>query len=275
MSMSSQPAYSAALANQVSETQRDEWRPLNLIFVFDVGDTLMLNGATLRFFRYARVLRQRGHRVYFLVPEWSYNEGILQQLVDRGDIDGFSRLTAYYAQGWVNSVSKIFVHPRIRNRMLRNQQQDALHSLLEAIERWQCDLIVLSNRMYLFAIRELQERASVVIDWGDSFALAWWRTLKLKLRRRQMKGLGYAIRMLGGHILEEGYYPAFADANVGFPCRQECHRPPLQGPGTRLHKPEWDQLSGELPAGPARSQSHHLYWLDELSAEPRRRAVVS
>jgi glycosyltransferase involved in cell wall biosynthesis len=182
--------------------------------MFDVGDSPILNGATLRFFRFARLLRQRGHKVYFLVPEWSYAEGILQQLVDNGDIDGFAPLTNYYSTGWVRQISKIFIHPRIRNWFLRNQQQEALRCLQEAVERWQCDLISLSNRMYLFAIPELQKRCAVVIDWGDSFALAWWRTLKLKFHRRQMNGLRETARMLTVHALDESYYTQISDANI-------------------------------------------------------------
>ena len=112
-------------------TRPTDPKPLNIVFMFDVGDTLLENGCTLRYFRYARLLRKRGHRVYFLVPGWSYHEGILQQLVDRGDIDGFACLKEYYATGWVNVVSRVFVHPRIRNWMLRNQHAEALQSFLD------------------------------------------------------------------------------------------------------------------------------------------------
>src|SRR5271169_5871555 len=129
----------------VAGTPPDDGKLLNIVFMFDVGDTLMENGCSLRYFRYARLLRRQGHRVYFLVPGWSYHEGILQQLVERGDIDGFARLTEYYATGWVNAGSRFFVHPGARNWMLRNRQAEALQSFLTAVEAWQCDLVVLSN----------------------------------------------------------------------------------------------------------------------------------
>ncbi len=174
----------------------------------------MENGCSLRFFRYARILRRRGHRVYFLVPEWSYHEDVLQRLVARGDIDGFARLTGYFATGWVNAISRLFVHPLARNRMLRHKQPEALQSLLDAVETWQCDLIVLNSRMYLFAIKELKKRTAVVVDWADSFALTWWRALKLKFARRQLKGLRHAIRMMVANAVDESYYPRIADANI-------------------------------------------------------------
>ncbi len=191
-----------------------ERKPLNIVFMFDVGDTLMENGCTLRYFRYARLLRRQGHRVYFLVPGWSYDEGILQQLVERGDIDGFARLTEYYATGWVNAGSRLFVYPRIRNWMLRSQQAEALQSFLSAVETWQCDLVVLSQRMYLFAIKELEKRTAVVVDFTDSLALTWWRAAKLKAMRGQLRGLGKAIRMLVTFAVEESYYPRIADASI-------------------------------------------------------------
>ena len=189
-------------------------KTLNIVFMFDVGDTLLENGCSLRYFRYARLLRKQGHRVYFLVPGWAYHEGVLQQLADRGDIDGFACLKEYYATGWVNGISRAFVHPRIRNWMLRKQQAEALQSFVTAVESWQCDLVVLSQRMYLFAVEELQKRTAVVVDFTDSLSLAWWRAGKLKVQRSQLKGLGTAFRMLVTHAVEESYYPRIADASL-------------------------------------------------------------
>ena len=76
---------------------------------------------------------------------------VLQELVDRGDIDGFSRLSEYKASGLVNAISRMFVVPGIRNRMLRSQQQQALNEILYEVRRRDCDLIVMQQRMYLFA----------------------------------------------------------------------------------------------------------------------------
>ena len=199
----------------VPEEPRDKHGPLNIIFLFDVGDTLAIKkGTQFRVFPYARLLRQRGHKVYFLVPEWSYNAAVLQQLADRGDIDGFSCLKAYVAQGAVNAMSRMFIHPAIRNKVRRRQQRDSLVSLLESIERWQCDVIVHNQRMYFFAIPELQKYTAVVIDWADSFALYWWREVSWSVRRRQIGKLGHAIRMLVSNAAEESYYPRVADASV-------------------------------------------------------------
>lgn len=198
----------------VPGTRVNDGKPLNIVFMFDVYDTLMVNGSRLRFFQYSRLLRQRGHRVYFLVPEWAYDEGVLKQLVDRGDIDGFACLKAYYATGWVNLVSRLFVHPVARNWMLRHQQKEPLRSLLGAVETWQCDVIILSNRMYLFAIKELQKRTAVVVDWCDSLALAWWRVAKLEVARQRLKSLRSTVRKLAAGIVDESYYPRVADAGI-------------------------------------------------------------
>lgn len=214
MTNSLQSTLSDSPPTTVARTQPTDCKPLNIVFMFDVGDTLMENGCTLRYFRYARLLRKQGHRVYFLVPGWAYDKGVLQQLVDRGDIDGFACLKEYHATGWINAASRLFVYPGVRNWMLRNQQAEALQSLLTAVESWQCDLIVLSNRMYLFAIEELQKKTAVVVDFTDSLALAWWRAGKLRVQRGQLKGLGTAFRMLVTHAVEEGYYPRIADASL-------------------------------------------------------------
>ena len=83
MASPSQIARYLASESFVPEEPRGEHRPLNIVFLFDVGDALAMNGARLRLVRYARLLSQRGHRVYFLVPEWAYNAAVLQQLADR------------------------------------------------------------------------------------------------------------------------------------------------------------------------------------------------
>jgi hypothetical protein len=100
-----------------------------------------------------------GGRVYFLVPGWSYHPQVLQELVARGDIDGFSRLSEYQTVGLVNAVSRLFVLSGIRKRMLRSQQQQALNDILSEVQRR--DLIVLQQHMYLFAIDELKKRVQL------------------------------------------------------------------------------------------------------------------
>jgi glycosyltransferase involved in cell wall biosynthesis len=108
----------------------------------------------------------------------------------------------------------LLVHPVARNWMLRHQQPEALRSLLDAVNTWQCDVIVVSNRMYLFAIKELQKRTAVVVDWCDSFALTWWRAAKLRIARRQLRSLGNAIRLLVASTVDESYYSRIADASI-------------------------------------------------------------
>ena len=97
---------------------------------------------------------------------------------------------------------------------MRSQQQQALNEILYEVRRRDCDLIVLQQRMYLFAIDELKKRVSVVIDWCDSFALAWWRSIKLMIRQGDLKNLGNAIRHLITSAADESYYPGKVNANL-------------------------------------------------------------
>ena len=205
---------SASMAPNAPQTAIGGKRSHSIIFLLDISDSTIPDGASLRTLNYARRLRGMGHRIYFLVPGWSYHPEVLQGLVDRGDIDGFSRLSEYQTNGLVNVISRMFVMPGIRNRMLRPQQQQALNEILYEIRRRDCDLIVLEQRMYLFAIDELKKRVSVVIDWCDSVALAWWRSIKLMIRQGDMKNLGNAIRHLITAVANESYYPGKAHANL-------------------------------------------------------------
>jgi glycosyltransferase involved in cell wall biosynthesis len=196
------------------QTAAGERRRHSIIFLLDIPSAAIPTGATLRILNYVRRLRGMGHRIYFLVPGWSYYPEVLQGLVDRGDIDGFSRLSEYRAGGFVNALSRMFIVPGIRNRMLRSRQQQALSEILYEVRRRDCDLIVLQQRMYLFAIDELKKRVSVVIDWCDSFALAWWRSVRLTFRRGDIKNLGNAVRHLITSAAEESYYPGKVNANL-------------------------------------------------------------
>jgi glycosyltransferase involved in cell wall biosynthesis len=186
----------------------------SIIFLLNIPNSTIPDGATLRILNYTRRLRGVGHRIYFLVPGWSYHPEVLQELVDRGDIDGFSKLSEYKASGFVNAISRMFLVPGIRNRMRRFQQQKALDEILCEVRRRDCDLIVLQQRMYLFAIDELKKHVSVVIDWCDSFALAQWRSIKLMIGQGDLKNLGSAIRHLITSAADESYYPGKVDANL-------------------------------------------------------------
>ena len=186
----------------------------NIIFLLDAPNPKLLDGDTLRILKYSRWLRKMGHRIYFLVPNWSYRPEVLQELVDRGDIDDFARLANYRTSGLLNAISRLFIVPGIRNRMLRSQQQKVVGEILTEVERRDCDLIILHQRSYLFAIDQLKKSVAVAIDWCDSFALASWRSLKLSLRRWDVTKLTNDLRYLVAYAAEESYYPRRAHSNL-------------------------------------------------------------
>ena len=108
---------SARMSPNTPQTAIGEKHAYSIIFLLDIPNSTIPDGASLRILNYTRRLRGTGHRIYFLVPGWSYHPEVLQELVDRGDIDGFSRLSEYKASGFLNAISRMFVVPGIRNRM--------------------------------------------------------------------------------------------------------------------------------------------------------------
>ena len=205
---------SATGSPNTSQTAVGERHAHSIIVLLDIPNSTIPNGATLRILNYVPRLRGMGYRIYFLVPGWSYHPEVLQELVDRGDIDGFSRLSEHKASGFVNAISRIFIVPGIRNRILRSQRQKILNEILCEVRRRDCNLIVLQQRMYLFASDELKECVSVVIDWTDSFALAYWRSVKLMIRQGNIRNLANAIRRLMASAADESYYPRKVNANL-------------------------------------------------------------
>lgn len=197
-----------------SQTAVGEKCARSIIFLLDIPNSTIPNGATLRILNYSRRLRGMGYKIYLLVPGWSYHPDVLRELVNRGDIDDFSRLSEYKTSGFVNAMSRMFILPGIRNRMLRSRQQQALNEILCEVRRRNCDLIVLQQRMYLFASDELKKCVSVVIDWCDSFTLGCWRSVKLRISQGNLKNLGNAIRHLIASAAEESYYPGRVNANL-------------------------------------------------------------
>ncbi len=204
----------SSMSTDRPQTATGEKRAHNIIFLLDVPNSRIPTGGTRRVLNYSRRLRKMGHGVHLLVPEWTFYPEVLQEMVDCGDIDGFSRLPDYKASGLVNALSRLFWLPGVRNRMLRRQQQPALNELLAEVQRRDCDVIVVHRRPYLFAVDELKKRVAVVIDWSDSFTLGWWRSLKLMVRQGKLKNLGYTIRNLITSAADESYYPGRAHANL-------------------------------------------------------------
>ena len=190
-------------------------RHYNIVWLLNCFNRADLpDGASLRYGHYAQQLTALGHRVHFLVPDWAFNLEYLTLLVEQGAIAGFTQLSGYRASGTWNSLSRLCIHPGIRNRILRAFQKPQRNAILAAVQRQAADVFIFSERMHLFVIPELRKHVSVLIDWTDSNILYSWRAAKRALLDVNPRGLALDLWSLAAKTPEEVYYTRQADACI-------------------------------------------------------------
>jgi glycosyltransferase involved in cell wall biosynthesis len=172
------------------------------------------DGSALRFSNYARQLTALGHRVHLLVPDWGFNQEYLMRLVEQGAIAGFTKLLGYRASGLKNALSRLCIHPGIRNRLLRAHTQPQRNAIRAVVQDQEADVFIFGERMHLFVIPELGEHATVLIDWADSNILYSWRATKRALLDGDLRGMAIGLWSLAARTPEEIYYTRQGDASI-------------------------------------------------------------
>lgn len=222
--------------------------PHVIVYLLDFAPLPFPNGSTLRVPEYCRRWRRSGHKVYFLVPSASYDAGVLQNLVNHGQIDGFSRLPDYQIKGWWR-LSRALLHPGLRKWMLIPQRRQVLNAILERTRSWGADAVLLQNPDYLFAIDCLKQTGlRVVIDWTDSQSLYWRRAASVSWQEHDFSKLLRDLYRFVVTLLNESHYSRKADANVLVSEIDARFLARISGVGHRVHVLPLGVNFPELPA---------------------------
>ncbi len=172
------------------------------------------NGASLRYLNYSKWLRRAGFSVHFAVSDSTFDPLQLNELVEGGWIDTFSRLAAWRSEGPRNGFSKLSVFPALRTHLPTQKQASIQENLLELIALHKADTCIVSDRQYLFAVPALTPTARVVIDWCDSESLYCLRGLRQSVRSGSLREVPSWLSRGLTALLEERYYPRISHANM-------------------------------------------------------------
>jgi glycosyltransferase involved in cell wall biosynthesis len=172
------------------------------------------NGSTLRYLNYSKCLREAGFSVHFAVPDSSFDQNLLEDLVKGGWSDEFSKISVYHASGVRNAFSKLLVLPALRDRVMAGRQAAVREELLTLVDRYDCGICIISDPGYLFCVSSLSHITRVIIDWCDSATLFYWRALAQSIRSRNWREIPGRLHQGLVSFLNERYYPRLPHANL-------------------------------------------------------------
>ncbi len=170
------------------------------------------NGATFRYLNFSRWLRHAGFSVHFAVSNPDHDE--LRRLMEGGWIDGFSELRPYRATGVRNAFSRLLIFPSLRNRFMAREQAAPKEEILALVGRYKASACIISNRDYLICLPDLAQVTRVVIDWCDSYALFYGRSVLRSIRSGGWSEIPGGLYGMVISFLAERYYPRLAHASL-------------------------------------------------------------
>jgi glycosyltransferase involved in cell wall biosynthesis len=193
-------------------------RPLNLLWAIDVDySSRHHHGAMLRYLNYSRRLLAAGHRVYFLVEsqaaEFHREREFFDQLKNEGTITDFFEC-AYSYPRWKSRLATLSLSPALGDRWLAPEQGILTNCCGDLISKLAIDLLIVSNRRWLFLAPRLRLTLPVIIDFIDSFTLYHLREMKLLWANNQLLRVLGCLRPLVESYFKERYYSRTSDSNI-------------------------------------------------------------
>lgn len=254
-------------------------RPPTLLWLIGLDhESGMRHGGNLRWFNLSRELLARGGTVYFAMnraPEFDLaaRRRYFDTLQQDGFISGHFLLDYRYSH-WRARLGGLFGgHPALLNRLLRAPRAGATRAIEELVARHHLDLIIVSDRSFLFLTESLQKRIPVLIDWVDSFVLYHRRAVALHLRTGAIRAAISTLRNLIAYTFQERYYGTRAAANfVASPVDKRC-LDGLTGVPERTHS----LLNGLSIAPPAHRSAKvptRLIFTGNMNFPPNHEAAV-
>ena len=254
-------------------------RPPTLLWLIGLDhESGMRHGGNLRWFNLSRELLARGGKVYFGMnrgqeSDLAARRRYLDELQRDGFISGHFVLDYHYPR-WRGRVAALFGgHPRLLNRLLRAARTGATQAIEDLVRRHQVEVILVSDRSFLFLTESLGRRTPVLVDWVDSFVLYHRRAVARHFRRGEVRAGLAALRNLVTYSLQERYYGARAAANlVASPVDKRCLDELTRMP-ERTHS-LLNGLSISPPVEPSAKLPMRLIFTGNMNFPPNHEAAV-
>jgi glycosyltransferase involved in cell wall biosynthesis len=185
------------------------------------------HGGHIRFFNYARILREKGHEVYFAVfigkdKATENRQSYFENLKQKGIISGYYEIE-YNHPNLRGKLARLLTFPQFSRRVLQSNQAFVITQIENIIKERDINLCVISNRDFLFALPSIKHKVATIIDWCDSYTLFYSR-----YRARLLKEKSFVkwFMSLDGSLkawVEERHYSQHCSANIVVsPKDKEC-----------------------------------------------------
>ena len=185
-------------------------RPLTFLWIVDYEYRARLHhGATLRYVNYSRELLRQGHRVFFAVhlePEHEeQSREWFASLREEGVLSDFFVLSYAPPRRYLR-VAALTPFPRVGNFVLNQFQTSTTRSVETLLSDLGVDVVLLSDRRFLFLATRLSAAKPLIIDFCDCASLYWARELRQLVRSHQFWPTLLTFRFLLSMLGEDRYY---------------------------------------------------------------------
>ena len=193
---------------------------MTILWILDIDPQYGLrHGSTLRYLNLSRGLLASGHRVYFAVTNYAgrqrgWRNHFLESLRDDGYFTEYLELDAPIYPQPQTKVSRLLIHPRARDAMLRSARREYQSRFEQLIREMRADVCILSDRACLFLVPRLQRLVPTIIDWCDSFTVYAARHFRLLLRSGELRHLLTSLKVLVDAAINETFYGRYSSANI-------------------------------------------------------------
>ena len=235
------------------------------------------HGGHLRLFSLARELVSIGHEVYFAVCRKATDDPLkrktyLDELKREGVITGYFELQ-YEHPALLGKLAHMALYPPLSNYLLREAQASVKRSLKGIIVDTEINLCILSDRSLLFALPEIEDDVTTIVDWVDSFVLYQVRDIGLRLKKRQLRQAAQSLRHIIDVFVAESYYGKRCAANlvvspVDKSCLDRVNRSPQK------NRVLLNGVSGGPAAGDGRKIKNRIIFTGNMDFPPNYESAI-
>lgn len=185
------------------------------------------HGGHIRFFNYARILREKGHEVYFAVSvgknqTTEKRRRYLENLREKGIISGYYEIE-YKHPNLRGKLARLLTSPKLSRSILRINQAPVVTQIENIIKEQDINLCMIADRDFLFTLPSITPKVATIADWCDSYIL-FYRRQRAELLKE--KSFGKLIMSLDDSLkawVEERHYSRHCSANIVVsPKDKEC-----------------------------------------------------
>lgn len=185
------------------------------------------HGGHIRFFNYSRILREKGHEVYFAVRAGK-NEtsekrrSYLEDLKQKGIISDYYEIE-YHHPNFRGKLARLLSFPKLSRRILQSYHAPLIAQIKNIIKERDINLCVISYRDLFFLFPSITPEVATIADWCDSYILYFRREREQLFKEKSYLKYIKTFNLSLQAWIEERHYSKHCSANIVVsPKDKEC-----------------------------------------------------